>query len=147
MPAKDLWNGQRYYLVEGRNVEELQGTEAIRATTYAFTPIVSQTEIWNEETCLRAIIECPVKTLNTNRERDIYQVDTGPIVLPDLSQRYERHADGISLAFVAINAPHFADFVIEVPTQVGEGQAVCEIYNYSHSMTLPAKNRLYVVKA
>ena len=36
-----------------------------------------------------------MKTLNTHRENDLYQVDTGPVVLPDLEKRHERAVDGI----------------------------------------------------
>lgn len=115
--------------------------------THGFVPIVSQTEIWNSETQLRAIIECPIKTVSTNRERNICQVDTGPVAFPDLSRHYERHVDGISLAFVAFNTPHFADFIIEVPTQIGEGERAYKIYHYSERLSLPARNRLYAVKA
>lgn len=141
--SQDYWNGQKYYLVEGREVEELASTEAIRQATYDYVPIVSQTEIRNEETGLRAILECPVKTMNTNRENDIYQVDTGPLAFPDLSRRHERHVDGIDLAFVVFNAPHFADFVLEVPTKVGNE----EVHHYSKLLTLEAKNRVYAVKS
>ena len=81
-----------------------------RQTTYRFAPIVSQTRISSQETGLSAIIECPIKTMNTNRERDVYQVDTGPVAFPDLGGGYERHVDRISLAFLAFNAPDFTDF-------------------------------------
>jgi len=139
-----MWNGQKYRLVEGQKITELKSNREIRETTYQFTPIVSQTEIWNQATKLRAIIECPVKTLNTNRERDLYQVDTGPIALPDLSQRYERFVDSIRLAFVAFNAPDFADFVIESPTLISE---TAEVLHYSQLLTLTAGNRLYAVES
>jgi hypothetical protein len=140
--SQEMWNGQQYYLVEGQEVEELATNEAIRQAAYDNAPIVSQTEIWNDETGLRAIIECPVKTMNTHRAKDVYQVDTGPVALPDLSQRHERHVDGINLAFVVFNAPHFADFVLELPTRVGSE----EIYHYSKLLTLEAENRVYAVR-
>jgi hypothetical protein len=140
-PSVEWWDGQKYYLVEGQDVAELHSNEMIREATYDFTPIVTQTEIWNEDTGLRAIIECPVKTMNTRREDNIYQVDTGPVALPDLSRRYDRHVDGISLAFVVFNAPHFADFVLEAPTVVGSEQ----VHHYSKIVSLEAQNRVYAV--
>jgi hypothetical protein len=147
LPVKEMWDGQRYHLVEAASCDELLTNAAILDATYGFGPIVAQTEIWNNETRLRAIIEYPVKTMNTNRERNIYQVDTGPVAFPDLTQRDEPHVAGIALAFVAFNVPHFADFVIEVPTAVSddgsEGREVYKIYHYSKRVSLPAKNRLY----
>ena len=147
VPTEEMWEGQDYYLVEGREVEELATNEEVRQATYDFAPIVSQTEIWNGEIGLRAIIECPVKTMNTHREKDLYQVDTGPVALPDLSERHERQVDGIRLAFLVFNAPDFADFVIEAPTMVGTEGEGCQIHHYSQLLSLTAENRLYAVRS
>lgn len=144
LPVKEMWNGQKYHLIEGQKTEELTSNQTIREATYRFDPIVSQTEIWNQETKLRAIIECPVKTLNTNQESNFYQIDTGPIALPDLSKRYPRYVDSIQLAFVAFNVPDFADFVIESSTPVGEDKTT-QVLHYSKLLTLPSENRLYAI--
>jgi len=144
---RDCQKVKTYHLVEAAPVEELCDMEAILAATYAFKPVVAQTEIANAETGLRAIIEYPVKTLNTSRERKIYQVDTGPVAWPDLSRRAERLVDTLSLAFVAFNAPHFADFVIEEPTPakllVESDDQTPQVYHYSRKISLSATNRLY----
>jgi len=139
-PAAEWWDGQDYHLVEGIAVEELPSNEAIREATYAHAPIVTQTEIVHNG--LRAIIECPVKTMNTRRGDDVYQVDTGPVAFPDLSRPYDRHIDRLTLAFVVFNASHFADFVLEVPTQVGDGM----MYHYSEILSIAAENRVYAVR-
>ena len=147
VPTGEMWEGQDYYLIEGGEVDELASNEEIRQATYDFAPIVSQTEIWNGETRLRAIIECPVKTMNTHREKDLYQVDTGPVALPDLSERHDRQVDGIGLAYLVFNAPDFADFVIEAPTTVGEDGEEVQIHHYSQLLSLPAENRLYAMRS
>ena len=72
----------------------------------------------------------------------MYQVDTGPVVFPDLTQHRARHIDGIALAFVVFNAPHFADIVREVPTAVGSEQ----VHHYSEILSLEAANRVYAVR-
>ena len=141
--SEEWWNGQQYHLIVGSDVEELTSDAAVREATYDSVPIVAQTEVRNEETGLQAIMECPVKTMNTNRANDIYQVDTGPVAFPDLSQRYDRHVDALSLAFVVFNAPHFADFVLEAPTRVGDEQ----VYHYSKLVSLATVNRLYAVRS
>lgn len=142
LPAAEMWDGQEYHLVEAARFWELATNREVREATYAFLPIVGQTEIWNEGTGLRAIIECPVKTMNTHRARDLYQVDTGPVAFPDLGRRCEPRAECLSLAFVAFNAAEFADFVIEAPTAVGNEQ----VYHYSRLASLPARNRLFAVE-
>lgn len=149
VPSRDMWNGQKYHLVKADSWEELKTNEAILEATYAYHPIITQTEIRNETTRLGAIIECPVKTLNTNREHNAYQVDTGPLAFPDLSQRHTRHVDGIALAFVAFNAPHFADFILEVPTPIRDsetgGQEAGTVYHYSRQVSVTATNRVYAI--
>ncbi|MDP6701741.1 MAG: hypothetical protein QGH25_18970 [Candidatus Latescibacteria bacterium] len=139
-PAAEWWDGQDYHLVEGRAVEALASNAAIREATYANAPLVTQTEI--AQNGLRAIIECPVKTMNTRRGDDRYQVDTGPVAFPDLAGSYDRHIDRLTLAFVVFNASHFADFVLEVPTQVGDEM----VHHYSEILSLEAENRVYAVR-
>lgn len=144
--AEDVWGKPILKLREGRRVTLLESWEQIRDTTAAGIPIVSQTEIKNDDTGLRAIIECPVKTMNISLDRKMYQVDTGPIAFPDLSKRYDKLIECLSLAFVVFNAPHFADFVIEQPTPViKDEQELCKIYHYSNPFSLEAKNRLLAV--
>lgn len=142
-PAAEWWDGQQTHLVEecGRLLET--NTE-IREATYANEPIVAQVEIGDATSGLRAIIECPVKTMNTHRARDIYQVDTGPVMLPDLD-RHDRSADGLRLAYVAFNMPEFADFVVEMPTLIGAAPDAPEVHHYSERVTLLATNRLFAL--
>lgn len=141
-----VWGQPVLKLREARKVSLLDSWEKIRDKSAAGTPIVSQTEIKNVDTGLRAVIECPVKTLNVSLERKMYQVDTGPLAFPDLSQRYDPLIDCLRLAFVAFNAPHFADFVVEQPTPVIQGEKeVGQIYHYSNPFSLPAQNRLLAI--
>lgn len=141
--SAELWGGQVYHLAEADGAEELASVDQIIEATHAFRPIVAQTEIWNIETGRRAVIECPVKTMNTHRGRKLYQVDTGPVALPNVLRRYENSAESLFLAFVAFNAPHFADFVIETPTALKAAGADASVYHYSRRVSVEAKNRLY----
>lgn len=144
--AENVWGVPILKLRQAERVTELDTWEKIRDTTAAGVPIVTQTELENPDTGLRAIIECPVKTMNVNLERSIYQVDTGPIAFPDLTRHYNPLIECLSLAFIAFNAPHFADFIIEQPTPVIEdGVERCQIYHYSNPFSLPAKNRILAV--
>ena len=150
MRDRNMWGGQKYHIVEAERSEELPTNKAVIESTHRCLPVVAQTEIWNAETGLRAVIEYPVKTLNINVEKNMYQVDTGPVALPDLSARHDRHVDGISLAFVAFNVADFADFVIEAPTPIYRhgrpDEEVCRVHHYSRLLSLEAKNRLYAVE-
>lgn len=142
--TSDAWGGLIYRTRDARSAELLVSNEKIRSATHAGWPLVAQTEISNAQTGLRAIIEYPVKTMNIEDRKNIYQVDTGPVAYPDLSRRRDRWIDSISLAYVAFNVPGFADFVIEAETPVTEGgREVAKIRHYSRLVTHDAKNRLY----
>ena len=145
-PYSAMFGGYDLHLVEGASVRKLPSNASIREETYRFAPLVSQTEIRNDDSGLSALIECPVKTMNTRREDDRYQVDTGPIAFPDLSRRPERLVDCLSLAFVAFNTPHFADFVIEAPTAVDPANPDLKVHHYSKIVSLPARNRVFAVE-
>ena len=143
-PSDDeaMFGGQEFRLVQGSNVRVLNAKAEIRAETHACRPVVARTEIQDEGTHLRAIIEYPVKTMNINDDRDLYQVDTGPIVFPDLTERRERMVDGLRLAFIVFNAPGYAEFVIETPTAITE-DGLTRVHHYSQPRGLPVKNTLY----
>ena len=138
-----VWGIPDLKLAWGQNVRELTTWEEIRDVTASATRLVSQTELVNHDLGLRAVIECPVKTMNISHEKRMYQVDTGPVAFADLSQRPADPIDALSLAFVAFNTPEFADFVIEQPTAVIEDDVEkCRILHYSSPISRAAKNVL-----
>ena len=139
----DVWGEPVLKLRYGKGVTQLESFEEIRDATAAGRPIVAQTEIRNDETKLTAVIEYPVKTMNVSLDDSIFQVDTGPIAYPDLSKRFDASIECLSLAFVAFNTSHFADFIVEQPTPVVQDeQELAKVYHYSNPFSLPAENRL-----
>jgi hypothetical protein len=143
-PATQLWDGQKLSLREARRAVPLGTSEEIRKATHQGWPLVAQTVIASQETGLRATLEFPVKTMNIHDEKDLYQVDTGPVAFPDLTRRWDRLVDSLSLAFVAFNTPEFADFVIEDETPVARCESeTVRVRHYSRLVSLPAKNRLF----
>ena len=146
--ADDAWGKPILKLQRPKRVTELDTWEKIRDVTAAAIPIVSKTQLHDASTGLRAVIECPVKSMNISLDLRKYQVDTGPLAFPDLTKRYEKLIDCLSLAFVVFNAPHFADFVVEQPTPiVGQEGEVAQVHHYSNPFSLPAKNRLFAVES
>ncbi|MBY5956941.1 hypothetical protein KUV50_02260 [Membranicola marinus] len=143
----DMWGADpNIVLPKPKSITELKTWKDIEKATAAGTPIVTQTEIWNEETGLRAIIECPCKTMNISHPKKMYQIDTGPVALPDLSQRYPEMMEGLRLAYLAFNTDSFTDFVVEVPTPIqNEFKNGAHVYHYSEHISVTAKNKLFVV--
>ena len=141
--VEKYWGPPIYRVDKASKYEELEDWEDLYRAAMEGLPIVSQTHIRDEGTGLGAVIECPVKTLNMQPERKVYQVDTGPVAFPDLTRKHDPPIDSLSLAFIAFNSPASADFILEQPTRVeGEGGEACWIYHYSNPFSLEATNRL-----
>lgn len=143
-PTSEMWGGNpNYHLVYPEVTTTLNTWEEMRDYTAAGIPIVTQTEIENADTGLKAVIESPCKTMNISHVKKMYQVDHGPVALPDLSKRFEPQIDCLRLAFIAFNAQDFADFVIEGPTPVKvDGKEVVKVNHYSHLETYKSTNRV-----
>ncbi len=144
---EDMWGADPViYTPAPEFVEELDTWEKIRDATAAGIPVVSRTEFSNPDTGLKAVVECPVKTMNISHPEKMYQVDTGPVAFPDISKNYDPQIDCLSLAFLAFNKDHFTDFVIEAPVPVLEdGREVAVLYHYSKILSIEASNKLYAL--
>lgn len=124
--ASQTWGEPVFRLREARAAYEIPILDfnAIAAATADAIPLVSVTEISDVTTNMRAEIECPVKTMNISLSATdswpagVWQIDTGPVAVPDLTRRYEHPLDSVSLGFIATNnrQPDAADFVIEQHT-------------------------------
>jgi hypothetical protein len=100
-------------------------------------PLVGRTVI--NEGRYTAVLEFPVKTMNASERDFIYQTDTGPVLMPDFSREPDDLIAGLEMAFVAFNSPDWAEFVVRVPTSVGEG---IEVYHYSKFVRLDTQNQV-----
>ena len=100
--------------------------------------IVGQTSLRNERTGRTAVIEYPIKTINWRTADKAWQVDTGPILLPDLSVSPDQSLHKIELAYIAFNTFEWADFVVERPTTVADEQ----VYHYSGLVHKQTRNVL-----
>ena len=106
-------------------------------------PLIARTEIWDETEESFAMIEYPMKTMNIHPERKRYQVDTGPLLFPDLNCMVERPVERFSVAFVCYNTFDVAEFILRVPTFIREGEVENQtVLDYSDIRRVPAKNTI-----
>ena len=126
-------------MTEGRILETVG---EIIAATIENHPLVARTE-FGEEEGYHVVLDYPVKTMNANERDGIYQTDTGPVILPDLSGAQATFVERFRLAFVAFNAPDWAEFIVQVPTPIAQGISV---NHYSEARRLNARNSLIDVQ-
>lgn len=123
--CRDTWRdfGFQVRTLRGRL---LKSTQEIAAACRGERTIVARTEY--EDGGYRVRIDYPVKNINYSEEDAMFQTDTGPILLPDLSAKRlsqcKRMIECFDLAFVAFNSCDWAEFIINAPTSVAEGTLV-----------------------
>ncbi|MEW6754831.1 MAG: hypothetical protein AB1505_28195 [Candidatus Latescibacterota bacterium] len=132
----DRFEDVQQHLVR-RQGRVLETSEQIVRATLAGGELVGVVELAAGASGLSARLEFPIKTMNVNDLRMIWQVDTGPVPFPDLERSAGRLIQRLSPAYVAYNAPTFADFVVQQPVAVAGGAAT--VTHYSGPQALAAR--------
>jgi len=120
--------------------EVLADNKAVVAATLANRVLNGRVTFVDPSKRYEATIEFPIKTMNVNANTVMYQVDTGPILVPNWNAEKARWVERFDLAFVAYNKPDDAHFVIQTPTPVVDGDAKGpKVSHYSRTMRQDAK--------
>ena len=126
------------------STRKLTDNDAIfEATMESSEPLISRTTIHDDLDRITAVLEYPVKTMNVKEEPVRYQVDTGPLILPDLGRDAEHPIERFDVAHVVYNRFDEAQFILRKPVAGREGTAP-EQYttDYSEIRIVGAKNEL-----
>lgn len=123
---------------------ELNGTDAIIGALAGRGTVVARTEYTAAGYAIT--LEYPVKTCNYSERERYYQVDTGPILFPGVAGIESKDAPPIMAcrkAYVAHNDPHWAEFLVNVPTPVTDN---LKVHHYSQSVRVEdVRNRMFSV--
>lgn len=125
-------------MIEG---EQLETTQDIVDATLADEILVGRIA-WMMQEQYAITVDFPIKTMNANERELIYQTDTGPILIPDLSLPHDDLIETFRLAYVAFNCPDWAEFILQVPTPLNDNLSV---NHYSKSLHLKTQNSLFRV--
>jgi hypothetical protein len=121
------------------DAEVLEDPKAIVQAALANRILNGRVEITDESGRYRAVLEFPIKTMNVNDISNLYQADTGPILLPDFASTKERMVERFQLAFVAYNRDNEAYFVVHKPTPVTAGSS-SKVSHYSEVFKANTRN-------
>jgi len=111
----ESWDRVRIDLAEYPAHECSNAQEVVEATA-ANMPLVGVTELRDEDGQVCARLEYPLKCMNARRDPWEFQVDTGPIIVPDMERDVNLQVQRMDLAFVAWNRDGAVDFLILEPT-------------------------------
>lgn len=138
---RERFEGLSIDLVEAP-ARPLEDDRAVVQATLDNLPIVARTELLGEGGELLARLEYPVKTMNANDLRWMFQVDTGPLIVPDFSREVAQEIERFDVAFVVYKCFDRAEFILQRPTPVGGALAG----HYSEVRKLRARNELFALE-
>ncbi len=122
----------------GRPLDDL---DDLLAALFEGTPIVARTEY--EAAGYQVALEYPVKVVNFSERERYYQVDTGPVLLPDFAAAGSL-IERLQSAYVAHNCPEWAEFIVCAPTALTDD---LKVHHYSLSVRLEGvRNRMIAVE-
>jgi hypothetical protein len=117
--VQDVWTRFELELCPAKG-RVLSDAAAIVEAAFGSRPLVARIEY--DDGDYHICIEHPVKTINANEQARVYQTDTGPIIVPDLSgarrAKVGRFVEVFDLAYAAFNCPDWAEFIVNVPTSI-----------------------------
>lgn len=125
-------------MIEG---EQLETTQDIVDATLADDILVGRIQFMMQDR-YNVQIDLPIKTMNANERERIYQTDTGPILIPDVSLPHDDLIETFRLAYVAFNCPDWAELILQVPTPLNDKLSV---NHYSKSLHLKTQNSVFRV--
>jgi hypothetical protein len=127
--------------------QELLTDRDVIAVSQQSEPIVARTRIEDAESGYRSTLEYPVRTLNIHPERGRFQVDTGPLIVPDSTIDAEHLIDRCRLAHTVWNAWDWAEFILKRPTAIDPGEpSGPRVFHYADLRHLEVQNTLIVIK-
>ena len=112
--------------------------EIIKATL-GCKPMTGRTTIVSENGVWTAIVEYPIMYMNVHPPDHGFQVDAGPVLVPDFFSNKTELVSRLDYAYVMYNQMDNAEFAIRKPTQVGGSETM----HYSEVLRVKATNELY----
>ena len=106
--------------------------------------IIGRTEFSDQENKIRALIEYPIKTLNYNPAKTRFQVDTGPILFPDLTMQETDLIDRFYIAHIVYNSFDWSEFILRKPIPIlVDEKEVFKVDHYSDIRRLDVHTQLF----
>lgn len=141
--SRERWRAVRLDIRTFAQTEVLTENAAIVNATLANRSLNARTELVDSVRGRRARLEYPIKTMNLTQDPPRFQVDTGPLILPDLQTPVLHTIECFDLAHVVYHTFDKAEFILRKPTpsQVG-GNPGAATTDYSVVQIMSARHEI-----
>ena len=139
-PVSDTFQSLEIDIVRFPQGRVLDTPAAVNEATGNNVPLIGRTEIREEARRKRYVLEYPIKTMNFRPENSSFQVDTGPLLVPDFDSGEPRTIDRLEMAHVVYNRLDYAEFILRRPTPINDeqGRELTRVLDYSEVREFPA---------
>jgi hypothetical protein len=143
-PVKDTFRALAIDVRTFNQTRELKTPAEICTGTAANVPLVGRTEMRDPKRKERYVLEYPIKTMNFRPETPSFQVDTGPLLVPDFTSPAASTIDRLEMAHVAYNRLDRAEFILRRPTPIANkaGKELARVLHYSDVREHPARTQV-----
>jgi hypothetical protein len=100
---------------------ELTTDQQIVEATLKNRPLIARTGMVSADGKTRAVLEYPVTTMNVEPQKNLWQVDTGPVLIPDFERPTARRIERLVPGFIVYNRRDYAEWTLRVPTKLADG--------------------------
>jgi hypothetical protein len=141
--SRQRWREIRLDIRTFAHTELLIGDAAIVQATLANRSLTARTELVDAESGRRACLEYPIKTMNLRQEPPSFQVDSGPLILPDFKASVPRAIECFEMAYVVYHTLDKAEFILRKPVaNSAGGNPGAATTDYSVVQIMPARHEI-----
>ncbi len=131
-------HGPTQMLATEKETVEVRGTKV---------PLVGRTQIEDPNGEVPWIMEHPIKTIDFMPKTNLFQVDTGSILVPDYESEADEPINRLEMAHVTYHRLDRAEFILRRPTPINNDKerTLCEVMHCSQLREEKARNVLLAV--
>ena len=128
------------------NTKELTNKQSIVDSTLNNSILVGRTELTNDKTQQKAILEYPIKTMNIIPSVPRFQVDTGPMLVPNFESNKKLKVDSLDIAYIVYSLFDRGEYISRKPVEIANtNDGPLSVTDYSELIEYVGINRIFAV--
>ena len=105
--------------------EKALGAKVVNVSRMGDKVLNARTEYLGEDGTTQVVLNYPVKICNIAHGRERWQVDTGAVLLPDLSAKAELPIGVLRMGYIVFNSWDWAEVILRKPGKQGCDRRQC----------------------
>ena len=143
--AADSYRSMKVDVRSFSQARALTSSEEIVQATSENVPLVARTKLQAPSGDRSMVLQYPIRTMNFQPKTNSFQVDTGPLLVPDYASEADLWIDRLEMAHVVYNRLDRAEFILRRPTPVHDdnGKELYQTLYYSDVREEPAETQIF----